>query len=683
MIKPKKIKNISHVPSHVGGSTGKKKIHQINPETANLPKYDFGTTMANIGTGFGVDKNKAWKDYSRSQKVGTIGSAGLSVAGSGMAMAGNIVRAYDKNPNRFDKSDATASVLEGVGSGVASGVAAGAMFGPIGGAIGGVVGGIAGLIGSTRANRAAKAAQRKEDTINSVTSAAEQASTVGMNNAYSNRKSKNLGIPGFDNGIYKFYSNKDNWPNAMVASGEVVVNPDGLADVVPGSYKEKDDTLASIENGSTILSKNKMFRLPYGSSTAADIGARASRIQSNANKALGLSNVTGIGRRTHELNLKNAAEVLDTVSIYAESKRNMKHKQSKNILPGYLTGTTDFNSDGSIMLGEVSSIAKRIVKKKNTIPPDMIKYPTGTGASKRMQQATSDEFIKTFKPEFDAELLKVGNDSTSAYSNLVSKYGAIKTGSYSRKLPTFLNGTDSFGDYEDEDTGYKKKPAKDAASKKAENSYYMDEKGVIYTHEQERKLKEKGIAVAEFNDSNPYVHAQKPSGSGSNPPDGSQDNVNKLAKAASIAMSVGNSLSQYANATPEPISAEQYTPNTYKYRSNLFNQLRDIQTKSAIDRYNNRVIGSNAGSASARNSSLSRNINSAFASAYDADNRSRIQVGDMNMRELARINNLNVAEKKDTKLKKMQIAAKAREIRNASIQNIAKTILPRQIQQTP
>lgn len=722
MIKTKSIKKLSPA-NNPGGSSAKKKMTPISEHTiSKLPKYNFGTTMAGVGASFGVDKNLKWKDYTGTQKAGTIGSAGASVAGTGLSMAGDIVSAYDKNPNRFDKSDATASTLKGIGSGAAAGVSAGMVFGPVGGAIGGIVGGIAGAFGSSRANKAAYAAQKKEDRINSITDAAQQASTIGINNGMNNRKSKNLGMPGFNKGVYKFYSNKDNEPNARVASEEAIVDPNGSVGIVPGKYTGKDNTLASIQDGSTILPKDKYFTLPDGKSTPADIGKRASKIQSKAKDVLGLRNTSSINRKTSELNLKNADEVLDSVSMYAESLRNMQKTSTKSKLPGYKLGVSDFYNDGSVMLNEISATANRIVKPttimpKNTVPSDMIKYPIGVGASRRMQASTSDQFINSYKSEFDSELLKSNNDSTAAYHKLAGKYGAVKTGAFSRKLPGYIDGEDEFKDQQLKEFSitanriHKPSPKKPRTVIPSDMIKYPVGTGASRTvisstsdqfiksikPEFDKELlrlgndslaayenltrKHGAFKIGAFARRLPgYIEGEddfKEGGKGGR----KSIDMNDITKASSIATAIGGSLAQYNNATPETISPEQYTANKYQYRSNLFNQLRDIQAKENIARYNNRVIGSNAGSASAMNSALNRNTNAAFASAYDADNRARMQIGDMNMRELARVNNLNVNEKIRVKGINMRNAAAARNIKYAAIQDIAKTILPRQYSQ--
>ena len=737
MIKTKSIKKV--LPAKAGGSSAKGSISlPISKSTmSKLPKYNFGSTMTGVGTSFGMNKDLKWKDYTGSQKAGTIGAAGMSVAGAGLSMAGGLVSAFDKDKTRFDKNDSTSSMLSGIGSGVASGASAGMMFGPWGAAIGGAVGGIAGAIGAGKANEAAYAAQGKADRIDSVTKAAESAATIGINNGMDNRKSKNLGIPGFNKGVYKFYSNKDNEPNARVASGEAVIDNYKNVDIVPGKYTGKDNTLASIEDGSTILPKDKMFQLPEGKSTPADVASRVSKIKAKANDSLGKRNVSGISRKTHELNLKNADEVLDSVSMYSESVRNVTGGNKQNsMLPGYVNGVSNYNEYNPILLNEVTAIAPMIKKpaqvKGSILPADTIKYPVGVGASKRSQTTTTDKFINTFKSEFDNELLKTGNDSISAYSNLVDKYGAVKTGSYSRKLPgfnkggKFMNGiwvpdnAENRDDWADQTSGIQIEVSPQAAvgpksrlvgkalsagaysllGDKKQSKYMMSDarnaglvKGLAYEDAESPyvlpKLQKSGSFIGtdfynysdirNINANKPVTNPTTPAVSTTTSTDGSafKFDGNGLLKTASLAGAVGSSLSQYYNATPETITPETYTANKYNYRSNLFNQLRDVQAKENIARYNNRVVGSNAGSASAMNSALNRNTNNAFAAAYDSDSRNRMQIGDMNMRELARINNLNIQEKIRAKGINMRNAAAARNIKYAAIQDIAKTILPR------
>lgn len=745
-----KIKSIKKVSSPIGVGTSKKKDIQ------HLPKYNMGSTMANIGHGFGIDSKKKWSDFTGGEKAGTIGASGMSVAGAGSSLAGGVVSAFDKNKNRFDKNDAASSMLTGVGSGVASGASAGAMFGPWGAAIGGAVGGIAGAIGAGNANKEAYKQQQTDDRILSISNAQNSMANVGINTTV--KKNKNLGIPGFNKGVYKFYSNKDNQPNAMVASEEAIVHPSGFVDIVPGKYNESnpDTTIASIEDGSSILPKDKYFKLPDGKSTPADIAKRVSKIQSKANDVLGKRNASFIARNTHELNLKNADEVIDSVSMYAESMRNMQSKNNNMQKYGkYANGVSSFS--GINELREFTVTANRANKLKNPIPNDMIKYPVGTGASRRMQSSTSDQFINTFKGEFDNELLNLNNDSTAAYNKLVEKYGAQKIGSYSRSLPRFNEGEEDFdGEYQsskstkrkvrnymnmsDRDMLIYSKNRLNNAILKDKQKYppakkMVDENGdqysiinvdgenvmaypgrsyVPYTNPGKKStpggewtsqneggeskfifsdfINDIGSIIADDNLRNTVKdNIQKQESSADNAKnavykkrssifDGFKNNAtaNGLLKSATLASAVGSSLSQYYNAVPETVSPEVYTPTEYKYRSNLFNQLKDIQAKENIARYNNRVIGSNATSASALNAILNRNTNNAFAAAYDADNRNRLNIEDLNAKEKSRVKGLNTQEKIRAKGINMRNAAAARNIKYAAIQDIAKTLYPRQ-----
>lgn len=791
MIKTKSIKKV--LPSNnAGSSSAKKKTASISQSTlSKLPKYNFGTTMAGVGANFGVDKDLKWKDYTGSQKAGTISGAGMSVAGAGLSMAGGLVSAFDKDKTRFDKNDATSSMLSGVGSGVASGASAGMMFGPWGAAIGGVVGGIAGAIGAGKANDAAYSAQAKSDRIDSISTAAQQASTIGANNTSNNRKSRNFGIPGFNKGVYKFYSNKDNEPNARVASEEAIVSPDGLVDIVPGKYKGKDNTLASIKDGSTILPKDKYFTLPNGKSTPADIGNRVSKIQSKAKEVLGRRNTSSINRRTHELNLENADEILDSVALYAESVRNITGGNKQNsMLPGFKGGVNQFyNIDRN---GNPVYSTGRVSKKSATTTGNRAKDEHGTDYARMafkgkdkghlnpyfMFDENSQSGSATFsqnnlipqdptlnrkgvwrKTEDEVNAAAAKQDGGVQYAAGVLPTSREKRGSFTmnagkivpdslfqsyvrmpgdtvsfamannaktKRIPItyaelkrrsgydVLNPVES--DYTvDEKTkasasrtidrtpivksstmradlrGFNVEKAKSILPVKGTN-YDIDNDDIEWNYAQNDPLKRHVNSSFEKESKNfkPRTMGQwkaEFNGSGPNVESDSDSNFNhefdstKLIRNAAMAGAIGTSLSQYYNAVPETYTPETYTASKYNYRSNLFNQLRDIQAKENIAKYNNRVIGSNAGSASAMNSALNRNTNNAFATAYDSDSRNRMQVQDLNMREAIRVNNLNVNAKKEAKNTNMRNKAKANDIRFAAMQNIFNTLMPRSLSQ--
>ena len=154
-----------------------------------------------------------------------------------------------------------------------------------------------------------------------------------------------------------------------------------------------------------------------------------------------------------------------------------------------------------------------------------------------------------------------------------------------------------------------------------------------------------------------------------------------LLKNAAISMAVGASLAQARNAIPETISPEEYIPTKHKYRSDLFNQLRDIQARENIARFNNKVAGGGAYSG-ILNTALNRSGSMSRAAAYEANQKGLLASDNMNRSELSRIRNMNTQEKIRVKDLNMRSRAVARNIKYAAFQDIAKTILPRVQSQT-
>lgn len=585
-----------------------------------LKKCDFGTTASNI--------------------------AGSASAASGVV--GGVIKAFDKNPDRFTKSDATGNYFAQAGNMATQLGAAGASFGPWGAVGGAVIGGALGLINAGAENKRLLQEQKSMDTVKGINEAASSLSNVA---SYGDiKRNKNLGIPGMDKGIYKFYSNKNNEPNAMLASEEAVISPNGNVDIIPGKYNKSnpDTTMASIQDGTSVLPKNPSFRLPGGKSTPADIAKKISRIQKNGDEIMNRYNTSFIDRNTAKINKVNTDIALDSLAIYSEAIRNKMN--SNATLPKFVDGVNGFDTKKYFdinKLNEQDASNGGIITKNGIVQGD-INTPS--------------------QNEFTINAKKIQTNKNN-----------IKGISIESTNPIIPSVSSMFNDYVSKNSDKFPKGAKVSVS--GSTNYSLNENGTKTENQ-----------IVKIPASNYYFNTKKVSGVGTTP----TQEVNKLSggnkkdlkfnfdansftRYGALATAIGGSISQMNNAVPEQVYAEEYKPTQYKYRSDLYNQLRDIQARENIARYNNRVIGSNAGIASALNSSLQRNSNSAALSAYEANNKQLMNVDNMNRSELARIYNLNMNEKAKAKDINMRNRAAARNIKYAAIQDIAKTILPRNI----
>ena len=599
-----------------------------------LKKCDFGTTAASYGASIGFDKNKKWADYTGVEKGLTIATGSVNAAGALSSVVGGAMNMTDKNPERFTKRDATANSFSNAGNMATQLGSAGAAFGPFGAAAGAVVGAGIGLITAGEENKRLLKEQAATDTITATSNAAEKVSNIGL--PTTTRYNKNIGIPGMDKGIYKFYSNKNNTANAMVAPEEAIVSPDGKVDIMPGNYnKSNPDTIeASLEDGTSVLPKNPIFRLPDGKSTPADIAKKISKIQKKGDEIMSKINTSFIDRKTSELNKSNTDIALDGLNIYSEAIRNKIQSSNSN---KFDNGTSSFDD-------------KRINgnKKKLVYNNDMY----GLNAN----YVPKEDYKSTSIPTV-AELYKLN----------LNKYGLTgKDNPYQSVSVSNKNG-----DFSTYNNSYRKQPKSFNYSKSAitPKSAILEYASSLDQKNENTKTNSNDTSVAKNKDKS------KVQGVG----DSFKYNQSAVERAFALSSAIGSSLSQYANAIPEQITPYEYRASNYKYRSDLFNQLRDIQARENIARYNNRVIGNNSGIASSLNAASQKVSNSAASMAYDNNGKQLTNIDNLNRQELARIYNLNLQEKSKIRDINMRSKAAARNIKYAAIQDIAKTILPRNI----
>lgn len=560
---------------------------------APLPKYNNG--ISSYGATLGMNANTPWNDYTALQQGSTIATAGLNAFGVGTGVVGGIINSTDTD-GRYTKKDAWAGGLSKVGSRVGTLTAAGAAIGgPIGGAIGAGAGIALGTIESIdEANKMLKE-QAAKDRISSISTGYRTLSNIAMpNNA---NKNKNLGLPGMDKGVYKFYSNKNSTANAMVASEEAIVSPNGNVEMVPGKYnKSNPDTVkASLSDGTSVLSNNPIFTLPEGKSTPADIGKRIASIQKKGNEIIAKRNTSFIDRNTVNINKKNTDIVLnDKLPLYTGAIKDRLGIQDINSsLPKYDTGL-----DGSLALAGYKYPSYQFNDQEST-GVLLDKYGPGS----MIYRPTRSRSISTDSPTIDMsrQELDMWQNAVQGHPNKLIKTAPA----------TNVNATNSTN-------------------------------GTPTLREQNRGF-----------------------------------DSNSALKAISMSTAIGSSLSQYSNAIAEDVQPSTYSAFTAKNRSDLYNQLRDIQARENIARYNNRVSSGNTGLSNALNASTQSVSNSAYGKAYDANYKQLMNIDNINRQELSRISNMNIQEGARIRDINMRNKAAARNIKYAAIQDIAKTIYPR------
>ena len=292
----------------------------------------------------------------RSAKAGIGVSAGnISTAATGLSFLGNMYAGHiasSGTPGRYDRNDSAAGYLSGASTGLSSGAAIGSFLGPVGTAAGAVVGAGIGLIGAGIQDRAMKKQQGMEDMMSSNSFSASQSARSAMNQSKNKAMVKSYSIPGFDQGIGKFYSNRDGLHNANLSPEETVLRPDGRVEVVPGKYNQSNpDTVpASLEDGSGVLPKNSKFKLPYGHSTPADIGKRMDRIQKKNDKVMNKLRVSRIDKNTAAINTKNIEKAKVKLSNFVDAVKSPKTASVANYDEGkaYKTLSMGLGAAGAI-----------------------------------------------------------------------------------------------------------------------------------------------------------------------------------------------------------------------------------------------------------------------------------------------------------------------------------------------
>lgn len=258
-------------------------------------------------------------------------------AGAGlMSMAGGIISSgYSSrsNPYRYDKYDRKSDMTSGITTGISTGASLGTAIAPgIGTLVGAGIGAIGGAImGDINADKAEK--QQRTTDILDTNAASADAANLAANMQKKNRiYTHSYGIPGFDSGIGKFYSNSNHGKhNANLSPEEAILNPDGSIGIVPGKYDQSnpDNVKASISDGTGVLPKNSKFKLPYGKSTPADIGKRMSRIQNKSRETMMKIRVSKIDRNTAALNNNNIENAKVKLSNFVELVKSNEPGASK------------------------------------------------------------------------------------------------------------------------------------------------------------------------------------------------------------------------------------------------------------------------------------------------------------------------------------------------------------------
>lgn len=569
--------------------------------TGRLPRYDFGTTAAQYGSKvLGYDESKKWADYSGVEKASTVGIGAGNVAAAGLGAAGMYMKATDSNTSRFTERDATANTLSNIGSNAASMGAAGAAFGPWGAAAGLVGGAVLGAVTAGSQNKKMRREQVSTDSISGVNAGYDSIANIGQSNDIS--YNKQVGMVGMDKGTDKFYSNGTGEPNAMIANEEAVVSNNGNVDIVGGNYNSSnpDTVVASLEDGTSILPKNKMFKLPGGKSTPADIARKVSISQKNGEKIMNDPSSSFIDKNTAMLNRKNTDKVIDTLRIYSDAVRakNGVKDQGKQ---GMIKADTGYDGYGTRLYN--NNVGRYV-------------YPSGVPLSNIGKQ------------------IALNKEAT------INQMYGMNTG--------VVNATSN---------------------------------GVAYSSP---NMTQSAIAEYAKFDQDRLIAENKSSGGSAGSDGGSGrkfsgfdfSSAGNALKPIALSMAVGSSMSQYNNATPEVITPSQYTFTGSKYRSNLYNQLRDIQSRENIARYNNRVSSFNSATSTNANAALQYNSNNAYSNIYDTNYKALNNYDNANLAELNRIKNLNIAEAAKTRDINSRSRAVARNIKYAAIQDIAKTIYP-------
>ena len=257
-----------------------------------------------------------------------VDPASAALAGVG-GFIGEQVRAKGSS-TRFDAQDKKANYISRSSSMVGTGAALGTAIAP---GIGTIIGAGAGLVGGMlmagAENRAGVEAQRVSDKITTNNQGMTDSNVASSAAKRDSIYAKSYGIPGFDKGIGKFYSNKKSGEyNANLSSEETVLGPDGSIDVVPGKYNQSnpDTVKASLEDGSGVLPKNSKFKLPYGKSTPADIGKRMASVKRKNDETMKKLRVSKIDKSTAAINEKNLDIAKGKLSAFVEAVKGPKSK---------------------------------------------------------------------------------------------------------------------------------------------------------------------------------------------------------------------------------------------------------------------------------------------------------------------------------------------------------------------
>jgi len=165
---------------------------------------------------------------------------------------------------------------------------------------------------------------------------------------YDLRNQSNNRVPGLNNGVASFKSNKlnINTPNAMIAPEEGVVDGiTGRISTVPGIYNKSNPDVvpANLTQGTSIYSKNSKYTIPGGKSTPADVVARAEKMQSINDKIMnpkvGERKLSSIDKRTAELNKLNINKQLELLNMNTTLQQQMSNfKSTSSKLPAYDKG---------------------------------------------------------------------------------------------------------------------------------------------------------------------------------------------------------------------------------------------------------------------------------------------------------------------------------------------------------
>lgn len=100
----------------------------------------------------------------------------------------------------------------------------------------------------------------------------------------------------------------------------------------------------------------------------------------------------------------------------------------------------------------------------------------------------------------------------------------------------------------------------------------------------------------------------------------------------------------YNEATPELITPNTYTPESHKFRSSLYDNIRDIKANSEAAKYNARVSGRNTGISAYLNAANNFMANSSLSKAYSGNEDKRMRVDSMNIREANAAKRFNISQ---------------------------------------